>query len=63
MKNTDEALGFLIEKHIAIAKDFKGKPSGEDSRQLAQFLTELLAYRKLFAEWKEKINEETAKSK
>ena len=57
MKNTTENLQFLIEKHIAIAKDFKGKSAGEDSRQIAQFLVELLAYRKYFAEWKEKIDE------
>ena len=57
MKNTTENLTFLIEKHLAIAKDFKGKSAGEDSRQLAQFLVELLAYRKRFAEWREKIDE------
>ena len=60
MKNTNEDLCFLIEKHLTIAKDFKGKPSGEDSRQLAQFLTELLAYRKFYA--KEKLKLENKES-
>ena len=56
MKNTNENLQFLIEKNVATAKNFKGKVVGEDARQLAQFLVELLAYRKYFAEWKDKIN-------
>lgn len=56
MTNTDESLCFLIEKNLKTAKNFKGRQTGEDARQLAQFLVELLAYRKYFAEWKDKIN-------
>jgi hypothetical protein len=61
LKQTVEALQFQIEKHVQNAKAFKGKPSGEDSRQMAQFLLELLAFRKLYADWKEQIDVKVAK--
>ena len=54
MKNSTEELQKLIEKHLQRAKEFKKNPTGEESRQIAQFLVELMAYRKYFAEWKVK---------
>lgn len=52
MKNSTPNLEKLIEKHLQRAKEFKKNPTGEESRQLAQFLVELLAYRKYYAGWK-----------
>ena len=52
MKNSTPELQKLIEKHLQRAKEFKKNPSGEESRILAQFLVELLAYREYFSEWR-----------
>lgn len=65
MKHTTDELSKLIEKHLSRAKEFKGNPAGEESRQIAQFLVELMAYRQYHADWKikEGDNNEIQESK